>query len=145
MTFYSKQIVKDLVYNYDIRQGKTVKRTKVFSLIPDEYKLSFICGYFDGDGSVGAYGKNKKLSISISAYSRKVLDGFQKWLLMNYNLYCPIYPVYKIDKETGEIRVYYDFRANNVESVSLFSRLYMSKENELPLMKRKLKIFKTYS
>ena len=144
MTFYSKQIVKNIVYNYDIRQGKTVKKTRVFSLIPDEFKLSFICGYFDGDGSVGAYGKNKKLSISICAYGHQILDEFQKWLFSNYNIYCPIYTIHKKDSKTGKIKTYYELHPNNMETIYCFSNLYISKENQLPLMKRKLDIFKTY-
>lgn len=142
MTFYSKQIVKDLVYIYDIRQGKTVKKTKVFTLIPNEFKFSFICGYFDGDGSVGAYGVNKRLSISICAYGNQILDDFQKWFLSNYNIYCPVYTIHK--KNTGKVKIYYEFRLNNIEAITCFAKLYTNKENQLPLMKRKLDIFKTY-
>lgn len=144
MTFYSKKIVKDLVYIYDIRQGKTVKKTKVFTLIPDEFKLSFICGYFDGDGTVGAYGVNKRLSISICAYGNQILDDFQKWFLSNYNIYCPVYTIHKKNKNTGKVKIYYEFKPNNIESITCFVKLYTNKENQLPLMKRKLDIFKTY-
>ena len=144
MTFYSKQIVKDLVYTYDIRQGKTVKKTKVFTSIPNDLKFSFICGYFDGDGSVGAYGANKKLSISICAYGNQILDDFQKWFINQNNIFIPIYTIHKKDKKTGKIKIYYEFKPNNIDAINCFARLYLNKENQLPLMKRKLDIFKTY-
>lgn len=145
MTFYSKQIVKDLVNCFDIRQGKTVKETNVFNLIPEKLKFSFICGYFDGDGSVGFYGKEKRVFLSISAYGRNLLEDFQKWFMKNYNVYFPIYTHNRKNKESGEVKTSYEFKANNFEALTLFSKLYIKKEYRLPLMKRKLNIFKTYS
>lgn len=143
MTFYSKQIVRDLVNIYDIRQGKTVKETKVFSVIPNEFKLSFICGYFDGDGSVCNY-RGKRLRVSICAYGNQILDEFQKWFFEEYKIYSPVYTIHKRDKKTNEIKVYYELHINSLENIKNFSKLYLSKENQLPLMKRKLEIFKTY-
>lgn len=56
--------------------------------IPEEYKLAFIRGYFDGDGTLGLYKhsvKNPKLEESLMFVGTKpFLEGIQKYLGQGY-------------------------------------------------------------
>lgn len=60
----SKQIVSDLAL-YGIKQNKTYKNIDYLKFIPDKYKLDFIIGLFDGDGSV-SIGNNTSINIAVS-------------------------------------------------------------------------------
>ena len=51
LSITSDEIVKDL-QNYGIIQGKKYKDINFISRIPPEYRLEFIFGLFDGDGSI---------------------------------------------------------------------------------------------
>ena len=51
LTISSQQIIEDLKNNFDILNKKSLT-CFVSDKIPDKYHMDFICGYFDGDGSV---------------------------------------------------------------------------------------------
>lgn len=49
LSLRNEQIVSDLV-KYGIEERKSFKDIDFLSFIPEQYKFSFICGFFDGDG-----------------------------------------------------------------------------------------------
>lgn len=49
LSIYSEQIISDLL-QYGIEERKSFKDIDFLSFIPEQYKFSFICGFFDGDG-----------------------------------------------------------------------------------------------
>lgn len=64
MNIYNRTLVKDLL-NLNIVSNKSLT-LKGFDFIPQEYEMDFLCGVFDGDGSVGkSTGKANTTSIQI--------------------------------------------------------------------------------
>ena len=88
LTFASKQIRTQLE-NYGIVNNKTFKLDKIPD-IPDEYKIDFIAGVFDGDGSIGYTNPKDRKYIrpfwSITAGNKEFLESIQKFLINKYNL-----------------------------------------------------------
>ena len=83
LTFASKQIRTQLE-NYGIVNNKTFKLDKIPD-IPDEYKIDFIAGVFDGDGSIGI-SKNGRPFWTITAANYDFLKDIEKFLTKNYGL-----------------------------------------------------------
>lgn len=88
LTFASKQIRTQLE-NYGIVNNKTFKLSKIPD-IPEEYKIDFIAGVFDGDGSI-SYSfpkdrKNIKLEWNITAGNKEFLESIENFLIKHYKL-----------------------------------------------------------
>lgn len=77
LNIYSKQIVSDLL-KYGIEERKSYKDIDFLSYIPDEYKFSFICGLFDGDGWFCNTEKSKSFGICGSEKNIKSVASFLK-------------------------------------------------------------------
>ena len=82
LTFSSEKIKKTLA-QYDIVPNKTITGIHLTN-IPDEFKLAFIKGFFDGDGSF-SYNKNtKQAKVSFTSYTREILEEIQKFIKEGY-------------------------------------------------------------
>ena len=86
--FSSKQIKKDLA-KYSIVPRKTYIGITMKD-IPDEYKLAFIKGYYDGDGNVSINQNTKQVSIKIVSHTEEILKEFQDIIKQKTNIYTNI-------------------------------------------------------
>lgn len=86
--FSSKQIKEDLA-KYSIVPRKTYIGVTMKD-IPDEYKLAFIKGYYDGDGNVSINQNTKQVSIKIVSHTEKILKEFQDIIKQKTNIYTNI-------------------------------------------------------
>lgn len=88
--YYSKHLI-DSLNNYNIVENKTYKEYKLPN-IPDKYMISFLHGYFDGDGSF--FLKNKKMNyygFNYTSHNKTILDDIRKYLYENYNITSYVY------------------------------------------------------
>lgn len=77
LCFASASIKQDLI-KYSIVPNKTYIGTTMKN-IPDELKIAFIKGYFDGDGSF-SYNKNtKQCMIKITSHTKGILEEFNQF------------------------------------------------------------------
>ena len=77
LTFSSAKIKED-IGQYGIVPNKTYIGLNL-ELIPKEYRLSFIKGFFDGDGSFSYNKQTKQCKISFTSYTRKILDDINEY------------------------------------------------------------------
>jgi intein/homing endonuclease len=89
LSFTSKNLYKKL-QDFGFVLDKTNTNCNIFNLIPEEFKLDFIRGYFDGDGNIrcqykeGMHRNGKYYwsnSFSFSNGSKQILEDIQKYLL----------------------------------------------------------------
>lgn len=85
LRFSSKQIKEDFA-KYSIVPRKTYLGITI-SNIPDKYKLAFIKGYFDGDGSVSINKDTKQVSVKICSHTKKILEEFQAVIKQKSSIY----------------------------------------------------------
>jgi hypothetical protein len=95
LTIFSEEMCSDLI-KIGIGPRKTYS-IEWLDTIPKEYVPSFIRGIFDGDGSIGIYGEDKYLMVSING-TENLLLGLRSYLLQqgivsnvhraNNQLYC---------------------------------------------------------
>lgn len=82
LTFSSMQIKNDLA-KYKVVPNKTIKGLSL-EVIPDEYKMFFIKGFFDGDGSF-SYNKNtKQAKITFTSHTKKILEDIKNYFNSGY-------------------------------------------------------------
>lgn len=74
---FSSEKIKKRLAEFGIVPNKTYKKTINFDKIPEKYKIYFIKGYFDGDGSFDS--KNGR--VRICAHLDYILKDFQEYLL----------------------------------------------------------------
>lgn len=77
LNIYSKQIVYDLL-QYGIEERKSFKDIDFLSFIPEKYKFSFICGFFDGDGWFVNTDKNVGMGICGTQQNIESIAAFLK-------------------------------------------------------------------
>ncbi len=85
--FYSKKIV-DSLSKYNIVPNKTYKKDGLPN-IPKEYIISFLHGYFDGDGSFfckNNYKNDKYYAINITSINKNILNEIREFLYNEYNI-----------------------------------------------------------
>lgn len=71
------------IEKYGIFNNKSLSLGNVLSSIPNAFKGSFICGFWDGDGSIGAYAKkgcSKKALLIRAVGTRECLQGISDYL-----------------------------------------------------------------
>lgn len=81
----SRKIVENL-NNYGITQNKKYKNINFLNSIPDKFKMSFLCGLFDGDGSVGVYNGKPVITISINKATSYSIQNLLNTVGINYNV-----------------------------------------------------------
>lgn len=82
LAFTSEKIRKKMEA-YGIVNKKTFKLDNIFEKIPEEYKIDFIRGFFDGDGTLNV-SKKGKVSMGIICASKKLLEDINMFLYKNY-------------------------------------------------------------
>lgn len=117
--FSSAQIKQDLA-KYNIVPNKTYKGL-MLSLIPDEFKLSFIKGFFDGDGSFVYNKETKQCKVSFVSHTRDILEDIKNYFNSG-NIYQ--------DKRTGV----YSLEFSTHPSIEIMNKFY---NISTPCLKRK--------
>ena len=117
-------IVQDLS-KYGVVPNKKNLEIPFIEFIPDKYKLDFIVGYFDGDGSVTNNTKRQVITIATNyANSSQIID-----VLQYYNIHCN-------EQYRGNICVIY---ISNKANFNKFKEIY--KNRDYSVMQRKLNKF----
>jgi intein-encoded DNA endonuclease-like protein len=81
---FSSQKLRQQIENYGIGNNKTFKLSHIPNL-PNEYKLDFIRGFFDGDGSLYEP-KGKKININFTCASETFLKDITKFFFEEYGI-----------------------------------------------------------
>jgi len=84
LAFTSEKIRKTME-SYGIVSNKTFKLERIPDL-PFEYKIDFIRGFFDGDGSLYELKKEKRVRMNIVCASRSLLEDINIFLSENYSV-----------------------------------------------------------
>lgn len=120
LSFSSAKIKQDLS-KYGVVPNKTYLGLSL-NVIPNEYKLSFIKGFFDGDGSF-SYNKNtKQCKISIVSHTKDILNDINNYFENKGNIYQ--------DKRTQV----YSLEFSTIPSLNIMKQFY---ELNTPCLKRK--------
>lgn len=131
LEFFSK-IMKDRLLELGIQPKKSNKDIDYFCYIPDEFKLYFLFGYFDGDGSLLI---SERLRIEIIG-NYSFLYSVKKFLENEYYIKSDISCRKKNDCATK-----YELKIRQVYSLYLFCQLYIN-FREKCLLERKYKKMK---
>ena len=118
LKFSSLKIKQDLSL-YGIVPNKTYIGLDL-NLIPDEYKLAFIKGYFDGDGSFSYNKQTKQAKISFTSHTKNILVQISKYFGSGY--------IYQDDKKN------YSLEFSTIPSLDIMETFY---KLESPYLSRK--------
>lgn len=132
LTFYSKNIVKDLVSKYNITQRKSYKEINTVDLIPKDFVLYFIIGFFDGDGNIPKLDGNS----SITSRDKHIIYVLKDFLITCYNIETNVY--------FSKKKNVYCLNTSNKENTYKFIKLYLSVSDIVPLLERKKRIAEKY-
>lgn len=110
--FSSKQIKEDLA-KYSIIPRKTYTGITMKN-IPNKYKLAFIKGYYDGDGSVSINQKTKQVAVKIVSYKEEILKEFQEIIQQKSYIY-----MYTRDQHT-----LYSLELSTLPSLKFLKEIY---------------------
>lgn len=86
---FTSQKLRKKIESYGIVNNKTFKFKKLPKNLPDEYKIDFIRGFFDGDGSIYAT-KEKKIGMSFTCANKELLIDIREYLAKKYNVAIPV-------------------------------------------------------
>ena len=130
---WSKDWKTDLSY-YGIVPNKTFKLTPPELLSP-EFRIDYIRGYFDGDGSIYSVDLQNRVFVEISGVSKKMIDWIRNELLNNYHII--------LNKELKETKsngtIVYKIKIGSKKEIEKLYNLFY-KNNSL-FMKRKKEKF----
>ncbi len=131
---WSAEWKKDLAH-YGITPKKTFTLQPPDFLLP-EYRIDYIRGYFDGDGSIYQLKTQNRVFFEISGVSKVMIDWIRNELVNHYHIF--------INKELIEHRpngtVIYKIKIGSVEELNkLYTLLY--KDKELFLTRKKEKFY----
>lgn len=124
--FSSAQIKKDIA-KYGIVPNKTYIGLKL-DLIPEKYKLSFIKGFFDGDGCFSYNKISKQCCLSFCSHTIDILNDIKEYFGSG--------SIYK-DKRTGA----YTLSFSTVSSIAIMNNFYAL---DTPCLNRKKEKFYEY-
>ena len=126
-SIYSKHITNSLK-SLNILERKTY--STIFPILPDKYIADFICGYFDGDGSV-YISKKKQCRLSFTCYNFIILSILQRLLLENFSISSKI-----VSKSNSG----YDLLITSFENIlKFYEQIY--KKSPFKLLRKQDKLF----
>lgn len=136
LTFSSAQAKRDLA-KYSVVPRKTYIGTSMKN-IPDEFKESFVKGYFDGDGSFSHTKGTTTAILKICSHTRGILDEFKEWFDKKFNGEFRS-NIYKMERKP--YAPLYSWEISTVPSIMLLSSFY---KLDTPCLSRKKKKFEDY-
>lgn len=132
LTFTSKKL-RQAIESYGIINNKTFKLKQLPSNLSEEFMIDFIRGFFDGDGSICSYEKEKKINLNFTCASKEFLQSIEEYL---YNKY----PISKASiHEYARKHIIYEIRYYKKDSIFLGNKFY--NHNYLSLPRKKEKFF----
>lgn len=129
----SKELIDDLA-KYSIVANKSNQNINFLQYIPEQYKMHFVLGYFDGDGfythtknnhGFGWCGCEANIN-SITQYTKQYLNLTTKSSCFQY----------KKSPTT------YGFTDTKISDIQLFCEFYLNQVDKLDLLRRKIEIAK---
>lgn len=121
LVFSSAQIKQDLM-KYGIVPNKTKKGLNL-DLIPSTFKLAFIKGFFDGDGSF-SYNKNTRQGkVCFTSHTKKILEQIIEYLGLQGYIYS--------NKRRGQL---FSLEFSTLSSIEILNKFYTL---STPYLKRK--------
>lgn len=131
LSIYNKQIKEDLIKKYLISPNKSHQNIDFLEYIPEQYKIAFILGYFDGDGNF----TNTENTILFGFCGNQALITTIHNYLHNY------FPnwdsVEKVYQYSNSSITYY-FNITKHKEILDFCNLYLSYSDKCDLLERKL-------
>lgn len=124
LSFYNKEMKQDLIAN-SIVPNKTYIGISM-KTIPDEFKINFIHGFFDGDGSVSMQ-RNGTVSVKMISHKREILEEIQDHLKSEYEI--------KSNLLFYEKKNYHSLEISTTPALK-FMDLLIEKRGELFLMRK---------
>lgn len=131
LTINSKTIVNDVCKHLQITPGKKAEHVKFPDAIPNELKIHFIRGYFDGDGSINSPLKSKKRFPVASISSLSV--SMKKSIKEEINIPC----YFNENNQKANL----EYCGNN--ALDFLSKIYDT--NELLFLKRKKELYYSWA
>lgn len=98
LRFSSAQIKND-ISKYSIVPRKTYSGISLIN-IPDKYKLAFIKGYFDGDGSFSFNKDTKQCAVKFVSHTKEILEEIKNFLPYKSHLYCDNRKLFSLELST---------------------------------------------
>lgn len=98
LRFSSAQIKQDIA-KYSIVPRKTYVGISM-QAIPDQFKLAFIKGFFDGDGCFTINYATKQCSVKIVSYTRKILEEIKNFIPQKSSIYQDSRGLYSLELST---------------------------------------------
>lgn len=129
LSFTSKTL-REKIESYGIVNNKTFKLEHLPNL-PEEYLLDFIRGYFDGDGSIYAIEKEKKIGMNFTCASETFLQEIAQHLSKKFKVSIP-----KINS-VQRVHTIYDIRYYKKDSIILGDKFYNHDYLALPRKQKK--------
>lgn len=80
---FSSANIKQQLMKYKIVPNKTYIGLSL-NVIPDKFKLAFIKGFFDGDGSFSFNKNTKQCKLTFTSHTREILEEIQKYFNNGY-------------------------------------------------------------
>lgn len=120
LVFSSLKIKQDLS-KYGIIPNKTFTNTISLKNIPENLRLAFIKGFFDGDGSFSFNENTKQCFLKILCHSRKLLEEFTEVLGEKFSI---------LERKDGN----YSLEYSTLPSLRIMQKFY---EIDSPYLKRK--------
>lgn len=80
---FSSAKIKQQLMKYKIVPNKTYIGLSL-DVIPDEFKLAFIKGFFDGDGSFSFNKNTKQCKLAFTSHTKKILEEIKKYFNNGY-------------------------------------------------------------
>lgn len=120
---FSSAKIKQELAKYDIAYNKTYKEISMRN-IPDELKVHYIRGFFDGDGSFSWNKNTKQGMVKIVSHKKNILEEFQEMF--------PNSKIYYYEK-----RDVYSWELSTLPSIDFLEHIYKNAEDFL--MRKKIK------
>lgn len=131
---FTSKILRKKLESYGIVNNKTFKLKEIPKGLSEEFKIDFIRGFFDGDGSVYGSEKEKRISMNITGASKELLEEISTFLADNYGITRVPVRVGKEVKHTA-----YEIRYRKKDSLKIGEIFYNN--NLLCLPRKKNKFF----
>lgn len=136
INFKNQKIIFDLE-QYGIIKDKSHQNIDFLSYIPENYKIPFILGYFDGDGWFTNTDFNSDFGF---CGNFELINSISNFLANLFNWEKPL----KVTQETHS-KITFRIGTRSKSKIKDFIKLYLSYENKCDLLERKLNIAKILS
>lgn len=108
--YFSNNHIIDRLKNLGILPDKSHKYIDYFSIVPNDYILPFLLGYFDGDGSLKVYRNNIHITF---LGNKKFITDIKNFFVNNYgfndNLITDYKGIYGITwARSKDVKIFYD-------------------------------------